>query len=60
MGKILWNSGAGFFNTVETVKSGFVGKSGNQIVGFCKSRKNTGFFFNQSFNTLWKTWLKGV
>ncbi|MBR2087835.1 MAG: hypothetical protein IJ906_11985 [Oscillospiraceae bacterium] len=60
MGKILWNSGSLFFNTVETGESGFVGKSGNRSGVSEKFRMFPRKSFNTIFNTLWKTRWKPV
>ena len=60
MGKILWNSGRLFFNTVETGESGSVGKSGNRSGVSEEIRIFPGDFFNPTFNTLWKTRWKPV
>ena len=60
MGKILWNFGRFFFNTVETGESGLVGKSGNRSGLSEKIRIFPKEFFNQTFNTLLKTRWKPV
>ena len=60
MGKILWNYGRLFFNTVETGESGFVGKSGNRSGVSEKFRMFPRKSFNTTFNTLWKIRWKPV